>query len=87
MVGDGIRKRRVQVPGRSVRLAFTMTACLASRNLQTTVTVCGDEPHGDYLYTAAWVKELVRELADDQAFQRITGRPPRRRDRRSQFLL
>lgn len=35
-----------------------------------------DEPHGDYLYTDAWVKKLVRDLADSDAFERVTGRTP-----------
>ncbi len=35
-----------------------------------------DEPHRDYLYTDAWVKKLVRELADPATFRRVTGRQP-----------
>jgi hypothetical protein len=35
-----------------------------------------DEPHGDYLYTDAWVKKLAKDLADPQTFERVTGRPP-----------
>lgn len=35
-----------------------------------------DEPHSDYLYTDAWVKKLVRDLADPVAFRRVTGRRP-----------
>jgi hypothetical protein len=35
-----------------------------------------DEPHGDYLYTDAWVKKLTRELEDPNTFERVTGRAP-----------
>jgi hypothetical protein len=35
-----------------------------------------DEPHEDYVYTDAWVKKLIRELADPEVFERVTGKPP-----------
>lgn len=35
-----------------------------------------DELHGDYLYTEAWVKKLVKELADPAVFEAIIGHPP-----------
>lgn len=35
-----------------------------------------DEPHGDYLYTDAWVKKLVRALADDHTFELVVGHKP-----------
>jgi hypothetical protein len=35
-----------------------------------------DEPHKDYLYTDAWVKKLVRDLADPETFKRVTGKLP-----------
>ncbi|MDX6627580.1 MAG: hypothetical protein QOE56_2569 [Solirubrobacterales bacterium] len=35
-----------------------------------------DEPHGDYVYTDAWVKKLVKELKDPAKFERIIGKPP-----------
>lgn len=35
-----------------------------------------DEAHWDYLYTDAWVAKLIRELADAETFQRVTGKPP-----------
>lgn len=38
-----------------------------------------DEPHGDYLYTPAWVDLLVRELADPGTYETIVGQPPSRR--------
>lgn len=37
-----------------------------------------DEPHDDYLYTDAWVKKLVRELADPTTFKEVTGKAPQR---------
>lgn len=36
-----------------------------------------DEPHGDYLYTRAWIKKLVRDLSDKTKFQRVTGQDPK----------
>jgi hypothetical protein len=35
-----------------------------------------DEPHGDYLYTDAWVKKLAKDLADPETFKRVTARAP-----------
>jgi hypothetical protein len=35
-----------------------------------------DEPHEDYLYTDAWVRKLVRDLADPQRFEEVTGHAP-----------
>jgi hypothetical protein len=35
-----------------------------------------DEPHGDYLYTDAWVKKLVKDLADPKKFALVTGHAP-----------
>jgi hypothetical protein len=35
-----------------------------------------DEPHKDYLYTEAWVKKLVKDLADPDAFESVTGKRP-----------
>lgn len=35
-----------------------------------------DEPHYDYLYTDAWVKKLIKALADPQKFSEIVGHPP-----------
>ncbi len=32
-----------------------------------------DEPHGDYLYTDAWVRKLAKELANPFTFQAVTG--------------
>lgn len=32
-----------------------------------------DEPHGDYLFTDAWIKKLVRDLADRATFKTVTG--------------
>lgn len=37
-----------------------------------------DEPHDDYLYTDAWVKKLVKELADPTTFKEVTGKAPQR---------
>ncbi len=34
-----------------------------------------DAAHGDYLYTNAWIEKLAGDLADADAFQRITGCP------------
>lgn len=33
-----------------------------------------DEPHSDYLYTDAWVKKLVKDLAEEKTFRAVTGR-------------
>jgi len=35
-----------------------------------------DEPHADYLYTDAWVKKLVKDLADAETFETVTGHAP-----------
>ena len=35
-----------------------------------------DEPHKDYLYTDAWVKKLVKDLADPDTFEKVTGKQP-----------
>ena len=35
-----------------------------------------NEPHGDYLYTDAWVSLLVKELGDPQRFEEVIGKPP-----------
>jgi len=35
-----------------------------------------DKPHGDYLYTKAWVKKLSDELSDSDRFREITGQEP-----------
>lgn len=35
-----------------------------------------DEPHGDYVYTDAWVSLLVEELADPDRFETVIGKPP-----------
>ena len=35
-----------------------------------------DEPHNDYLYTDAWVRKLVRDLADPKRFEEVTGHAP-----------
>jgi hypothetical protein len=35
-----------------------------------------DEPHGDYLYTDAWIKKLIKELADPKTFKKVTGKKP-----------
>jgi hypothetical protein len=37
-----------------------------------------DEPHGDYLYTEAWVKKLIKDLKDPDTYEDITGRRRRR---------
>jgi hypothetical protein len=37
-----------------------------------------DEPHGDYLYTDAWVRRLVRDLANPARFKAVTGSAPRK---------
>jgi hypothetical protein len=36
-----------------------------------------DEPHSDYLFTDAWIEKLSRDLADPQAFRRVTGSAPK----------
>ncbi len=33
-----------------------------------------DEPHDDYLYTDAWVKKLIKDLADLEKFEEVTGK-------------
>ncbi len=38
-----------------------------------------DSPHGDYLYTRAWVERLVADFSDPSTFRDITGREPRPR--------
>jgi len=35
-----------------------------------------DEPHRDYLYTEAWVKKLIKELANPQQFAAVVGHLP-----------
>lgn len=35
-----------------------------------------DEPHGDYLYTDAWVKKLVKDLAVPEHFSAVVGHLP-----------
>jgi hypothetical protein len=35
-----------------------------------------DEPHGDYLYTEAWVKKLVKDLRDPKKFKLVTTHAP-----------
>lgn len=37
-----------------------------------------DEPHEDYLYTDAWVKKLICDLADPERFAAVVGHPPER---------
>jgi Protein of unknown function (DUF3644) len=37
-----------------------------------------DEPHGDYLYTDAWVKKLVKDLSDPETFELVTTHAPER---------
>ncbi|MDY6954186.1 MAG: DUF3644 domain-containing protein [Thermodesulfobacteriota bacterium] len=36
-----------------------------------------DEPHGDYLYTQAWIEKLVREFTRPSKFKKITGLEPK----------
>jgi hypothetical protein len=35
-----------------------------------------DEPHRDYLYTDAWIRKLVKDLANAETFKEVTGRAP-----------
>jgi hypothetical protein len=35
-----------------------------------------DEPHSDYLYTDAWVRKPVKDLADPETFERVAGNEP-----------
>ena len=35
-----------------------------------------DVPHGDYIYTDAWVGQLVSQLADPKRFEELLGRTP-----------
>ena len=35
-----------------------------------------DEPHEDYLYTEAWVRKLIRDLANPQKFADVVGHAP-----------
>lgn len=35
-----------------------------------------DRAHGDYLYTEAWVKKLVRDLSDEIKFREVTDQAP-----------
>ena len=35
-----------------------------------------DEPHGDYVYTDAWVKHLIKELSDPKTFKKVIGHAP-----------
>jgi hypothetical protein len=37
-----------------------------------------DEPHADYLYTDAWVRKLVKDLANPFAFKIVTGSAPKK---------
>jgi hypothetical protein len=37
-----------------------------------------DEPHGDYVYTEAWVKHLIKELSDPKTFKKVVGHEPAR---------
>ncbi|HVM14409.1 MAG TPA: DUF3644 domain-containing protein [Egibacteraceae bacterium] len=37
-----------------------------------------DEPHGDYLYTDAWVRKLVKDLANPSTFKKVTGSGPKK---------
>lgn len=44
---------------------------------ETDATFCVfDPPHGDYLYTDAWIKKLIKELADPAVFEEVIGHPP-----------
>jgi hypothetical protein len=36
-----------------------------------------DAPHKDYVYTAAYVEKLVRELSSEDGFLQVTGKSPR----------
>lgn len=38
-----------------------------------------DEPHADYLYTDAWVRKLVKDLANSVVFKAGTGSAPKKR--------
>ncbi len=35
-----------------------------------------DEPHGDYVYTDAWVKHLIKEMSDAKTFEKVVGHAP-----------
>lgn len=35
-----------------------------------------DEPHGDHVYTEAWVRFLIKELKDPKKFRAVTGHDP-----------
>ena len=35
-----------------------------------------DEPHGDYVYTDAWVKHLIKEMSDPKTFEKVIGHAP-----------
>lgn len=49
----------------------------AARPDRTRADFCvWDEPHGDYVYTEAWVNFLVKELRDKRKFRKITGHDP-----------
>jgi hypothetical protein len=49
----------------------------ASRPEVTNTRYCvWDEPHNDYLYTDAWVRKLVKDLADPERFEEATGHVP-----------
>ncbi len=37
-----------------------------------------DEPHGDYLYTEAWVKKIIEALKDERGFTKVVGLAPKR---------
>lgn len=36
-----------------------------------------DAPHGDYLYTRAWIDKLAQDFSDPVRYEEITGREPR----------
>ena len=35
-----------------------------------------DEAYGDYVYTDAWIKHLIKELSDARTFRKVTGQAP-----------
>jgi hypothetical protein len=35
-----------------------------------------DEPHGDYVYTEAWVKRLIKDMRDPAKFAKVVGHTP-----------
>ena len=49
----------------------------AAKSAATNERYCvWDEPHEDYLYTDAWVKKLIKELADPEQFNEVVGHQP-----------